>query len=333
MDRMERALEEVQKKRLKSAVILKPQNIFYLTGFYPSTFSALILGKEPGLLITRMDKGLLPDNFDLDYKAVDNFKKEFRKIPGKKIGIEKSYASISFLEKNLKDKKAVEISFVEEMRKIKDKNEIELIKEALKVTESTLGKVEEEIRNREQTERELAAFIEYRFKSESDGPAFDTIVASGGNSSVPHHFPGGKTIDEDPILIDLGAKNGHYMSDLTRTFGNMDGICQERYAIVLEAQKAGIAECFSGNEVKNVDMAVLKVFKEYNMEKYFLHSPGHGVGIEVHEGPRLSFKSKEIFQEGMVVAVEPGLYKDFGIRIEDMVLVGKKPKVLSSYRK
>ena len=128
-----------------------------------------------------------------------------------------------------------------------------------------------------------------------------------------------------------------YHTDMTRTFFNNQAKgFNEVYRIVLEAQRAGIRECYEGNDLKNPDLAVRGVLKEYGLEKYFLHATGHGVGLNIHEPPSVGKRSKGKFKKGMVVTVEPGVYTEFGVRIEDLVLVGKRnpdnPELLKSFR-
>lgn len=321
------AIEELASKGLRCGIVSRPENIYYLTGYYPSAASALILTDEPVVLAYKMDRELVSES-KVDHKIVDRLDKELRKVPYKKIAIEKNFVSVKFAEKNLKNKKIYDLDFLDDLRKIKDRKEIKTIKKAVKVTETAISKVE-----LAKTEIETAASIEHHIRRRGE-IAFEAIIAGGKNSAVPHHESKDVKISM-PVIVDAGARVQHYNSDITRTFtGNAkDKNVRTVYEAVKEAQLAGIKECFHGNEIKKVDIAVRAVLKEYGFEKDFLHSSGHGIGLSVHEEPRLSKDAKGTFKEGMVVTVEPGVYRDFGVRIEDMVLIGRKPKVLSKLPK
>ncbi len=322
--RIEKALQALEEKGLKCGIVLKPENIYYLTGFFPSAFCALVLEEGPRLFVSDMDKKLASD-IDLDVKPIENFKKGFR--PGyKKIGIEKGYATIRFYEKYLRDREIFDLDFINDMRKVKDKFEIRQIKDALKLTARGMEIAKEMIDAKRYTEKEIAAGVEHFFKSRA-GSAFEPIIACGGNSAIPHHRPSNKIADRDPVIVDMGARVNHYSSDITRTFGFSDS--SDIFLAVRDAQEAGIRECRAGNEVKNVDAAVRGVLKEYGFECDFLHSAGHGLGLDVHDPPALKKDAEGIFEKGMVVSVEPGVYRDVGVRIEDMVIVGRRPEVIS----
>ncbi|MEE8167387.1 MAG: Xaa-Pro peptidase family protein [Candidatus Hydrothermarchaeales archaeon] len=324
--RLDDALHRLSEKDLKCGIVLKPENIFYLTGFFPSATSALLLKDEPTLLVSRMDAAPAEASL-VKFKVVEKVGSEIKRLRYKGMGVEKNFTSFGFIEKNLKGKKIHNLDFIEDMRKIKGKKEVDTTKKAIKIAEDAARGVESEMEGK--TEREVAASLEYSIRKHAQ-VAFEAIVASGRNSSVPHHSPTEAAISA-PVIIDVGAKVDYYNSDLSRTFtmGSPSNVL-EVYEAVSEAQKAGIKECYDGNDVKAADLAVRGVLDEYNLEEYFLHSSGHGMGLEVHEEPRISKDSKEKFREGMVVTIEPGVYKEFGVRIEDVVLVGKQPRVLTS---
>ncbi len=320
--RLEKALEALVKRGLRCGIALNPANIYYLTGFYPTTTCALLIKEDPFLLGYKMDAALA-ENANVEFKAVEKMSRELKNLRHKKIGIEKNYMSLEFYERNLKNKKIKKFNFLEEMRMIKEKKEIGQIKKAIEVAEKAIAEVD--LRT---TEREAAASVEYAIRKRALS-AFDAIIASGRNSAIPHHSPTDMKI-KSPVIVDAGARVEHYNSDITRTFAHEDsGESAMIYEAVREAQKKAIGECYAGNEIRAADMAARKVLREYGFEKDFLHSTGHGIGLEVHEAPRLSKDAKGVFKEGMVVTVEPGVYRNVGVRIEDVVYVGKRPRVLS----
>ncbi|MFQ5976276.1 MAG: M24 family metallopeptidase [Candidatus Hydrothermarchaeales archaeon] len=324
--RIERALDLLSKEDIDSAIILKPENIYYLSGFYPTTASALILKPDPLLLISKMDAKAI-ENCPVETKIYEKFQEEFKNLKGK-IGVEKKYTTMHFHEEYLKGRECKNVDFIERMRQVKDGKEVLKIQRAIKIAERAIKEVSNELCDK--SEIEIAQKAEAVIRSEAK-IAFDTIVASGRNSSVPHHESSKKKIrPKDSVIIDIGANWRHYNSDITRTF------CQspseeylDRYDIVKEAQKEGIKEMKVGGKISNVDNAVRRVISEYGLEEHFIHSSGHGIGLEVHEAPRIVKDCDDTFKEGMVVTIEPGVYKGFGIRIEDMVLIKKSPKILT----
>jgi Xaa-Pro aminopeptidase len=330
MHRIERAIEEVKRRRVGTGIVLKPQNIYYLTGFYPTAFAVLLLRAEPSLLVSPMDEGLASRS-EVEVEVVRNFRRRLRRIGGRRVGVEKGYASLEFWERYLRGKQVVSLGFIEEMRMVKDREELRRIRASARVAEKVMGEVEALLESAGD-ERELAARAEYLLRREA-GSAFDVIIASGENSSIPHHTPAGR-LDLRCVIVDLGAKVEHYASDITRTFSLAESRAfSELYEAVLEAQRAAIERCVAGSTAGDVDRAAREVLREYRLERYLLHSTGHGIGLEVHEAPRLSRQSREVLREGMVVTVEPGVYRELGVRVEDMVLIGKRPKLITSYRK
>ncbi|QDU71898.1 M24 family metallopeptidase [Mucisphaera calidilacus] len=177
------------------------------------------------------------------------------------------------------------------------------------------------------TELEVAAYLEYRIKVHGgEGVSFPTIVAAGARSSLPHAMPSSAKIRRNQVvLFDWGAKYDGYCSDMTRVvvMGRMSKRMREVYAIVLEAQLAGIDAIAPGVELRDVDEAAREVVRKAGYGKEFLHSLGHGIGLEIHEEPRLWGKAKGRLEVGQVVTVEPGIYLPGvgGVRIEDDVVV------------
>ena len=169
----------------------------------------------------------------------------------------------------------------------------------------------------------------------ADGPSFPTIVAADANASLPHAIPGRRKVKKGGIvLIDWGAKWGGYCSDLTRVvaLGKMPAKIQEIYQIVYDAQRAAIDAIEPGKALKEIDAAARTVIEKAGFGDQFGHSLGHGLGLDVHEQPTLSGRSKGSLEPGHVVTVEPGIYLPGvgGVRIEDDVLVtAKGRRVLS----
>jgi Xaa-Pro aminopeptidase len=177
------------------------------------------------------------------------------------------------------------------------------------------------------TEAEAAATLEYAARlAGAEGMSFETIVASGERSALPH---GRATAARLPkrgfVTLDFGVILDGYCSDMTRTVHLGKALPGERevYDFVLEAQEAAVAAVAPGVTVGDVDEAARSVLRRARLDRYFSHSTGHGVGLEIHEGPRLATKQTQVLEQGMVITIEPGVYMPgrFGVRIEDMVLV------------
>lgn len=177
------------------------------------------------------------------------------------------------------------------------------------------------------TEREVGAEIEYQMrKGGASGAAFESIVAFGERSALPHARPTGKRLGKNELVVlDLGAILAHYCSDITRTVyvGRAPARVKKWYGAVLEAQTAAIASVRAGVPCGDVDAAARQVLARYKLDGYFTHSTGHGLGLEVHEDPRLARGQRARLEPGFVVTIEPGVYVPGtgGIRIEDDVAV------------
>lgn len=215
---------------------------------------------------------------------------------------------------------------VESLRAVKDKAELECLEEAAALSDAAL----EEILPRVQpgiSERELAWELESFMRRNGSEPLpFDIIVASGPNSARPHAKPTDKVIlDNEPVVIDLGATVGGYSSDITRTIclGEGDNTFHGIYDIVLGAQLTAMATLQVGMNGEQADQLARTVIAHAGYEENFGHGLGHGVGLADHEEPRLGPSSSSILAEGMVFTIEPGIYiSDWGgVRIEDMVVL------------
>jgi Xaa-Pro aminopeptidase len=224
---------------------------------------------------------------------------------------------------------------VARMREIKDPEEIVKIRAAAQVGcelfEGMLSYLEAGL-----TESEVAATLEYAARlAGAEGMSFYTIVASGVRSTLPHgRATAAKLPKRGFVTLDFGVILDGYLSDMTRTVHMGKAMPGERdvYDSVLEAQEAAVAAVAPGVTAGEVDEAARSVLRRVKLDKYFSHSTGHGVGLEIHEGPRLAAKQKQVLERGMVITIEPGVYMPgrFGLRIEDMVLVtGKGGEVLT----
>ncbi len=328
---LDEIIQKMEEKTMDAFIVIKPENIAYVTDFMPSSTSVLILKKEPLLLSSKMDleaaheKSCVPVE---EYKSLEDLKKRLNQNKMGKIFVENSM-TIAFYKKLLNDFKIGLTDIIEGFRATKSKGEIQKIKRSIKIAEDSFEKID--FSNLNISEDNLAAQLEYNMRnSGSVRPAFETIVASGHRSSLPHTSSTSEKI-ESPLMIDWGAYHQNYASDLTRTLIKSEEE-EEIFSIVLESQKEAIKNIKPGVKASYIDKVARKVIEDYGYGDNFIHSTGHGVGLEVHEKPSLSSRSDEKLEKGMVVTVEPGIYLEgqFGIRVEDMVLIKNRAKVLTS---
>lgn len=213
-----------------------------------------------------------------------------------------------------------------ELRKIKSEQEIEFINEAQKITDKTFGHILNFIK-KGVTEKEIAIEIDFFMRKQgSDGIAFDTIVVSGKNSSMPHGVPTDKAVEKgDFITMDFGAKWQGYCSDMTRTvaIGEITEKQRKVYDTVLKAQKAALDVIKPQVICRQVDKAARDIIENAGFKGCFGHGLGHSLGLYIHENPACNTRDISPLEEGMIMTVEPGIYleNEFGVRIEDMVLI------------
>lgn len=216
---------------------------------------------------------------------------------------------------------------VAELRLRKEPGEIETIRAASNLAEGVLHDMLPKVRSGVH-ERDIAAEFEFEFKKRgASGASFGTIALWGPRSSLPHGIPGDtKLADGDVVLLDFGCRLSGYCSDLTRTFacGTIPGAWfEEIYQITLNAQQSALRGVRPGAVCRDVDAVARGIITDAGYGNYFGHGLGHGVGIEIHEAPRLNKHSEVVLEPGMVVTVEPGIYLPGkgGVRIEDLVVV------------
>lgn len=320
-------------------LVLNKHNLTYLTGIVGS--SALLISKEKKGEIFTHDvnygfvKTSAKDFFVERIKPTENiFDKIVKKVQTLNIkNLTLDSATIETwnnLSKSLgkKIKLKIDKSGIQDLRKIKNAKEINQIKKAAVATKKGMQVAAETIVPGIK-ESEVIAEIEYAIKKQGSFKlAFETIVASGKGSAFPHGNISNKKICKgDIVVVDIGAKHNFYCSDMTRTFvvGTATEKQKKIFQIVTKAQIKAIESIRDGIKASYVDSIARKVIEKEKYGEYFVHSLGHGVGLEVHEKPILSSKSKDKLVGGNIVTVEPGIYIiDYGgFRIEDTILVKK----------
>ena len=319
-----------------AAIIKSHSNRFYMTGFESSAGAVLITKDASYLLIDfryveKAKQVVKSCEVLLSSKENEEICELCKKHNITTVLVETKHTSISALaalkgalgdigisESDGLDRKLLD------MRSVKSREELEFIKKAQKITDDTFSYILERI-SAGRTEIEVMLDMEFFMrKLGSEGIAFDFIVVSGKNSSLPHGVPGDKRIEKgDFITMDFGARVGGYRSDMTRTVavGFVDERQNEVYNTVLKAQEESIKAIKAGVVCRDIDKIARDIIYSSGFEGCFGHGLGHSVGIDIHENPAFNMRCDTILKEGAVMTVEPGIYleNNFGVRIEDMV--------------
>lgn len=331
--------KSLRAKGRRALLVSNRSNLLYLTGFSGSDGSLVISEREAVLvtdfryvtqvasecpdtrLFVRESHVTMPEAVAkvLDAAKLDEVAFESQSL---------SFAQYSQLSGKLsKLKLEPTTGVIEELRSIKDRDEIAEIRGAIRHAERAFQALKATLRP-EQTEKEIADGLEHQMRLiGAAGSSFPPIVAAGPRSALPHARPSPdqRVGDHEMLLVDWGATARHYKSDLTRllTLSKISPKLERVYGVVLRAQLAGIAAIRPGASAVEVDSAARKVIEDAGHGKHFGHGLGHGIGLDIHEDPRLSKSSDLLLRPGMVITVEPGIYLPGwgGIRIEDDVLV------------
>lgn len=320
--------------KLDALLVTHPPNVRYLSGFTGSNGVLLALGggailftdpryriqagREVSCRVKVAKRSLLTEVV----AAVER-----RKV--RRLGFERSHAAFEiydFLKSRLPMRASLEPvgPGIEALRTIKSAAEIAAIRASVATNSKAFEEAVRHVRPG-MRESELAAEIEYRMRRlGAEKPAFETIVAAGANSALPHARPGEARL-RGLVVVDMGAVENGYTSDMTRTLfaGRPGRKARQLYEAVLEAQLAALGAVRAGVPAAAVDRAARRVLARHKLARAFVHSTGHGLGLEIHEAPRLGRSERLPLAENMVVTVEPGAYLEGfgGVRIEDTVVV------------
>ncbi|GAC1673402.1 MAG: Xaa-Pro peptidase family protein [Candidatus Acidiferrum sp.] len=322
--------------KIDALFITHPANLYYLTGFTGDA-GALVMGAREHALVTdgRFTLQAAAETSGLRlvkqqaslYEAIGSYVKS-ASLP--RVGYDARKLSVAQLDAVQRASgrsrwKAAD-GLVEGLRMVKEPQELAAMRRSAALASTIVMEAAKLLRPGVR-EFEVAAEIEYQMRKRgASGPAFETIVAFGSRAALPHARPTAKRLRKNELVVlDLGAILGHYCSDITRTFyfGRVPAHVRKWYQAVHEAQGAGIAAARCGASCGDVDSAARQVLAGYRLDGYFVHSTGHGLGLEVHEDPRLARAEKRRLEAGNVVTIEPGVYvQDVGgIRIEDDVAI------------
>lgn len=328
-DRLEAKLSG---RELDRTLVTDLTNVRYLTGF-TGTNGACICG--PGVRFFLTDfryterAAAEVEGWETVTITGDWLKGVAERLEGR-VGFEDDHMSVRLLGK-LKEKLGDGIEMVaaggqvEELRRVKDEDELAKIAEASKLTDEVWDwTLAQGLAGRR--ERDVARAAEARIRELGGDPSFPAIVAAGTNGALPHAEPGGREIGRGELVVfDMGAQIDGYCSDGTRTYASGEPGEEARrvYEVVRVAQQAALDAIRAGVKGDDVDSAARRVIDDAGHGEHFGHALGHGVGLEVHEGPRISQRSEDVLAPGEVVTVEPGVYLPgkLGVRIEDLVVV------------
>ncbi len=349
MPKIKQIQSYIQEKELSSFFFSSFSNVFYLT-YFSSSNGYVLLTPEEKFFITdsRYFEGakeklnswnviLLGEK---DKPQIKHLQEILLEYGGDKIGFEKDKTTLSFYEKltsqtPLKERLIGFEGFLTPFRTVKTEEEIQIIKEAVEKTDRVFQKILKHIPKAKSELDIRRMIINCIFEEGGTGESFPAIVASGEHSVIPHYETSNSPIKENSLLlIDMGMKYKGYCSDFTRTvvIKNVDNKLIDVYYIVKEAHLAAVEAVKAGIPVKEIDLAARNVIEKYGYGEFFIHSTGHGVGIDIHEPPRISKNSEEILQENTVFTIEPGIYLPGkgGVRLENIVVARKnKAEVLT----
>jgi Xaa-Pro aminopeptidase len=323
-------------RKLDAMLVAYSANLRYLSGFTGSNGSLLVL-PERAILFTdpryqiqasqevncqvRIAKGPM----------VVSIAAAISRLRLRRIGYEPPRMTCDWFEslrKNVPSRSSLEpvTGWIEELRTIKSPGELECIRRSVETNSRAFEEVSKSVRPG-MTEQDLAAELEYRMRRlGAQRPAFETIVAGGERGALPHAQPTSAKLENGGlVVVDMGAVQDGYCSDMTRMLflGSPGTKVKRTYRAVLEAQAAAIEAVRPGVSTAHVDRQARRVLKGYGLDAAFVHSTGHGLGLEIHESPRIGKRDKGRLDAGMAITIEPGVYLEGfgGIRIEDTVVV------------
>jgi Xaa-Pro aminopeptidase len=335
--RPDRLSEAVAEREIDALLVTRLTNVGYLTGF-TGTNAACLVGPGWRTFFTdfRYADRALAEVHGWDVEIISG---EWltglaghltKALPGKEVGIEDDHLTVR-TKRLISEKLAGAVSLadsgglVEHLRRAKDDREIAAIAAAAELTDSIYAELfERGLVGR--SEAEVAGYAVGRMREHGAEPSFTPIVAAGPNGASPHAEPGPREIGRgELVVLDMGSQLDGYCSDCTRTVstGDLDAEASEIYEVTLKANEAALETVCAGVGAAEIDAVARDLISEAGYGEQFGHGLGHGVGLEIHEAPRLGPRSDDTLLEGDVVTVEPGIYLSgrHGVRIEDLVVV------------
>jgi len=346
--RRKNLLKFTQKIDCDTLVTFEPENLFYLTGFWGEAIGILEKGGNTTIIAPELEVGRAKEesencNVITGERGVGLISTLVTKINKNKVCTDcNDFSLMTSLKKSIPKIKSSTEPFYNS-RIIKDEKEIKILKKGSKIIDELFDICSKKMKV-DQKESELQTILmAYAIEQQMFDTGYKStlnplIIAGGPNGALPHAQVSQRKFRKgDLVVVDLTLRYKGYVSDSTRTFaiGKISQQATEAYEIVKESQKLGLKAVKPNVNCKEVDFACRKYIEDKNYGKYFIHSTGHGIGLEVHEAPTVSLRSETLLEENMAITVEPGIYipNKFGIRIEDSLIVKQKPIVMHKFTK
>ena len=346
--RRKNLLKHAQKIDCDTLVTFEPENLFYMTGFWGEAIGLLEKNGKTTIIAPELEIGrAISESEDCDVITAERgsglISTLIQKIKKNPVCTDcQNYSTMLSLKKSIPHiKSSVEPFYA--ARIVKDEKEIKILKKASKIIDEMFTICSKKIKVGQKESELQTILMTYAMEQ----GMFDTgyastlnplIIAGGPNGALPHAQVSQRKFKKgDLIVTDLTLRYKGYVSDSTRTFalGKISSQANEAYEIVKESQRLGLKSVKPNVDSSDVDAACRKYIEEKNYGQYFIHSTGHGIGLEVHELPTISYRSNTKLKENMAITVEPGVYlaNKFGIRIEDSVIVKDRPIIMHKFTK
>ena len=346
--RRKNLLRHAQKIDCDTLVTFEPENLFYMTGFWGEAIGLLEKNGKTTIIAPELEVGRAKDesedcNVITAERGSGLISTLIQKIKKNHVCTDcQNYSTMLSLKKSISHIKSTTEPFYN-ARIIKDEKEIKILKKASKIIDEMFSICSKKMQVGQKESELQTILMTYAMEQ----GMFDTgyastlnplIIAGGPNGALPHAQVSQRKFKKgDLVVTDLTLRYKGYVSDATRTFalGKISSQANEAYEIVKESQKLGLKSVKPNIDCKDVDSVCRKYIEEKNYGKYFIHSTGHGIGLEVHEFPTISYRSNTKLKENMAITVEPGIYIEnkFGIRIEDSLIVKDRPIIMHKFTK
>ncbi len=327
-------------------VTFEPENLFYLTGFWGEAIGVLEKGGQTTIIAPELEAGRAKDE-SVDCNVIPSQREglisTLASLKKKKICVDcQNYSVIQSLKKSIPRLTQSSEPFYN-ARIIKDCAEVRILKKASSIIDQMFELCTQTIKNGRSESDLQAILMSFSIANDMHDTGYRStlnplIIAGGPNGALPHaQVTKRKFANGDMIVVDLTLRYKGYVSDATRTFG-LGSISKEArtvYEIVKESQRAGLTVVLPQRTCKSVDDTCRKIIEEHHYGPHFIHSTGHGIGLDVHESPNITSKSITKLKKDMAITVEPGIYvpNKFGVRIEDSVIVRDRPIIMHKFTK
>ena len=346
--RRKNLLRYAQKIDCDTLVTFEPENLFYMTGFWGEAIGLLEKNGKTTIIAPELEVGrAIDESEDCDVITAERgsglISTLIEKTKKNHVCTDcQNYSTMLSLKKSISHLKSSTEPFYN-ARIIKDENEVKILKKASKIIDEMFSVCSNKMKIGQKESELQTILMTYAMEQEMFDTGYKStlnplIIAGGPNGALPHAQVSQRKFKKgDLVVTDLTLRYKGYVSDATRTFaiGKISSQANEAYEIVKESQKLGLKSVKPNVNCKDVDSACRQYIEEKNFGQYFIHSTGHGIGLEVHEFPTISYRSNTKLKENMAITVEPGIYIEnkFGIRIEDSLIVKDRPIIMHKFTK